>query len=1808
MAESHLMGFLVLYLSILPTESTIGILNSINDLKEIPFGQSVPKHSLVLLHWFANAIELSNNNRQKLNFDPNHGDYGAHHYVNVQGFLDPLPFGHRYFTLGNIHFMNNNESRSLPNYYTNDLNYLLVGEELNRARIIFALSSQNTIHRVYITQHYQADQGQGTGYDPEHTYRITINLLRELRVFSLDRREQSELSEIGIYFGSSIGNNELSLLENTWCQLACFGLLFFIVINQRSTMLESHLMGFLVLYLSILPTESTNGILKSINDLKKIPYGRSVPKHSLALLHWFANTIEIDNNDIIALPFVPNNGDYGTHHYGNFDGVLPPGQRYYTLGNINPNNNGNSLPSYVTGQRNHLLGSEELNRARIIFSLLDQDTIDQVFITQHYHASQGQGTVYDPVHTYEISINLLRELREFSLDQNQQSELSEIGTNFGSAINNVELSSIRNKFGQLACVGLLLFIVITERNLPCRPNRARETKRPPKQNVGEPRRPPKHQACELRQRRKRFHTNTERKPNRSTMSESHLMVFLVLLSILPTESTIGILNSMNDLKKIPFGQSVPKHSLVLLHWFADILQMEYIPNLELPFNPYVGHYGTHHYGNFEGVLDRVPFGHRYFTLGNINPNINNNRNSLPSYVMGHLKHLLGREELNRDRIIFSHSYHTNTIGQVFITQHYQANQQRGTVYDPVHTYRITINLLRELREFDLDHITSHSALSELGGDFGSRISDHELSSLTNRLGRFACVGLLLFIVINERNSPCRPNRVPKIRRRIILQSTMPESHLMGFLVLFLSILPTESTIGILNSINDLKKIPFGQSVPKQSLPLLHCFASTIEFDNNDLIELTFEPSNGDYGTHHYGNYEGVLDRLPAGQQYYTLGNINPMINNNGISLPSYVAGHVNHLLGGEELNRARIIFSLLDQDTIDQVFITQHYEANQDLGTGYDPVHTYQITFNLLRVLRVFSLDRRQHSELSEIGGNIGSGITDHELSSVRNTWGQLASTMLESHLMGSLVLLLLILRTESTNGILNSINDLKKIPFGQSVPQHSLVLLHWFANTIEIDNNDAIELTFEPNNGDYGTHHYGNYERVLDRVPSGNQYYTLGNINPMINNNRNSLPSYVVGDLNHLLGREELNRARIIFSHHILAHTTHQVFITQHYEVNQNRGSGYDPGHTYQITIDLLRELRVLSSDRREQSELSEIGGNFGSAIDSNELSSIRNKFGQLACVGLLLFIVINERNLPCRPNRAREPKRPPKRILNSINDLKKIPFGQSVPQHSLVLLHWFANTIEINNDTIVLTFEPDHGDYGTHHYRNYETVLNPLPFGQQYYTLGNINPMVNNDGNSLPSYFTGRLDDLLGGEELNRARIIFSLLDQNTISQVFITQHYEANQGQGTVYDPEHTYQISINLLRELRVFSLDRREQSDLSEIGSNIGSGINDHELSSNTIDQVSEVTGGDFGSSINNYKLSSVRNTWGQLALTMAESHLMGFVVLFLSILPTESSIGILNSINDLKKIPFGQSVPKHSLVLLHWFANTIEIDNNDAIELTFEPNHGDYGIRRYGNFEGFLDPLPFGHRYYTLGNINPMFNNQRRLTMSEIHLMGYLVLFLSILPTASSFGILKSINDLKKIPFGQSVPKHSLALLHWFANTIGFDNNDLIELNFEPDDGDYGTHHYGNYEGFLDPVPYRHRYFTLGNINPNINNQRRSLPSYFTNNDLFEYEELNRARIIFTFSYQNTIGRVYITQHYQNYQGQGTLYDPEHTYRITINLLRELRVFSVDRRSPSELSEIGGDFESGIDDNNICIISNSPHGSASELEMLPLGV
>uniref|UniRef100_A0A4W6C888 Uncharacterized protein n=1 Tax=Lates calcarifer TaxID=8187 RepID=A0A4W6C888_LATCA len=160
---------------------------------------------------------------------------------------------------------------------------------------------------------------------------------------------------------------------------------------------------------------------------------------------------------------------------------------------------------------------------------------------------------------------------------------------------------------------------------------------------------------------------------------------------------------------------------------------------------------------------------------------------------------------------------------------------------------------------------------------------------------------------------------------------------------------------------------------------------------------------------------------------------------------------------------------------------------------------------------------------------------------------------------------------------------------------------------------------------------------------------------------------------------------------------------------------------------------------------------------------------------------------------------------------------------------------------------------------------------------------------------------------------------------------------------------------------------------------------------------------------------------------------------------------------------------------------------------------------------------------------------------------------------------LNSINDLKRINFGQSVPKHSLLLLHWFANEVDIDRNNVIRLTFDPDNEDYGSHHYSNYEGLLDPLPNgnTHQYYTVGNLNQGTSVQ---LPNYVTHSRR-EYEGENMDRIIFRVREPHTgqrvlqrIDRVFITQHYEY---QETDYDPDHTYEITTDLLMQIRQFSV---------------------------------------------
>lgn len=156
--------------------------------------------------------------------------------------------------------------------------------------------------------------------------------------------------------------------------------------------------------------------------------------------------------------------------------------------------------------------------------------------------------------------------------------------------------------------------------------------------------------------------------------------------------------------------------------------------------------------------------------------------------------------------------------------------------------------------------------------------------------------------------------------------------------------------------------------------------------------------------------------------------------------------------------------------------------------------------------------------------------------------------------------------------------------------------------------------------------------------------------------------------------------------------------------------------------------------------------------------------------------------------------------RRLNSINELNNCHQGESIRR----LLYWFANCVDIRNNVIWLTFDPQR-QYGSHHYGNYEDLLEHQPWDCKYYTVGNIRE---DTSESLPSYVR---NSQRGTNRWNRARIIFRANNNRRIDRVFITQH--SGSGEDTSYDPERTFEVSIDLLQEFR-----RQPHPDGSQGGS------------------------------------------------------------------------------------------------------------------------------------------------------------------------------------------------------------------------------------------------------------------------------------------------------------------------------------------------------------------------------------------------------
>ncbi|XP_058650185.1 uncharacterized protein LOC131551323 [Onychostoma macrolepis] len=150
--------------------------------------------------------------------------------------------------------------------------------------------------------------------------------------------------------------------------------------------------------------------LNNLSDLKQTRFGQPPPRHGLNLLWWFAHyCVQTDSNVRMTAKCNPANGAFGFHRFYNRDRLLPyTDLPYYEVGNLH---NAGSLPDYVT--ENYTGYSDNSNKDRIIVSFDSRlNKFEKIYVTQH-----SDQVHFDQNHTYCVSIDLLKDIKELSREE-----------------------------------------------------------------------------------------------------------------------------------------------------------------------------------------------------------------------------------------------------------------------------------------------------------------------------------------------------------------------------------------------------------------------------------------------------------------------------------------------------------------------------------------------------------------------------------------------------------------------------------------------------------------------------------------------------------------------------------------------------------------------------------------------------------------------------------------------------------------------------------------------------------------------------------------------------------------------------------------------------------------------------------------------------------------------------------------------------------------------------------------------------------------------------------------------------------------------------------------------------------------------------------------------------------------------------------------------------------------------------------------------------------------------------------------------
>uniref|UniRef100_A0A8C9RMN2 Uncharacterized protein n=1 Tax=Scleropages formosus TaxID=113540 RepID=A0A8C9RMN2_SCLFO len=155
-----------------------------------------------------------------------------------------------------------------------------------------------------------------------------------------------------------------------------------------------------------------------------------------------------------------------------------------------------------------------------------------------------------------------------------------------------------------------------------------------------------------------------------------------------------------ELKESRFGRPAPRHGLKLLFWFAkDAVDFDERGNMVLLCDPREGHFGFHHFGNFEKILPELqkPGEEKYFEVGNLKPDTYPGSRDLPDYVRGDYDGTWRNGEHNKDRVIVRLKGR-NVVTEVYVTEHEASSNN----FDPKRTHLVTPDTVRLIREPHLE--------------------------------------------------------------------------------------------------------------------------------------------------------------------------------------------------------------------------------------------------------------------------------------------------------------------------------------------------------------------------------------------------------------------------------------------------------------------------------------------------------------------------------------------------------------------------------------------------------------------------------------------------------------------------------------------------------------------------------------------------------------------------------------------------------------------------------------------------------------------------------------------------------------------------------------------------------------------------------------------------------------------------------------------------------------------------------------------------------------------------------------------------